>query len=352
MKRREHLNLFVVCIIGMGVYSFLLFTLVDVESHFDGANINNMTDALWYSVVTLTTVGYGDFYPISPIGRVIGYLFVIASLGVLGYLIGKINSLISSYRDAKRLGYKGTTFTNHIVIIGWNKFSSIITQELVNANINVAIITDDINDLELIKEKYDKKLVYVLLSDIIEKANIKESSAVFINIEDDMEKLVYYLNASKYFPSSLNYIVLAQDIELKKVFVDAGIPCVLSIDEFASKIVASYIFEPDVAEYVEDLLASAVSDNDYDMIEYRVTKDNPYLDQDYNSVFFSIKEDYDALLIGLVKVDECGKRKLLKNPNDKELKICLDDFVIVIANGAVSDELTKSFNVTEGTVIY
>ena len=195
----------------------------------------------------------------------------------------------------------------------------------------------------------------MLLSDLnnfqlIESSNIVNASSVFIKINDDTEKLVYFLNASKYFSKSLDYVVIAQNPELKNVFADAGISCVLSIDEFASKIIASYIFEPDVAEYVEDILSSAANEDDYDIIEYRVISINPFLNQKYNNVFFKIKEDYGALLIGIVKVDQSGQRELLKNPNDPELMVTEGDFLIVIANGLAAAQLTREFNVNQGSL--
>jgi len=356
MNKKLGIKFILAISLALVFYGILIFFLVDAESKVEGAGIQTISDAIWYSIVTLTTVGYGDLYPISVLGKVIGYVFVISSLGVLGYLIGKINSVISDMREAKHLGYKGTSFENHTVIIGWDAFSGSITQELVNAKMKVAIIVNNINDLELIKEKYDKNLVYVLLSDLsnfdlIEKSNINFSDSVFINIEDDTEKLVYFLNASKHFESSLDYIIISHSYDLNKVFKDAGISHVLSVDEFASKIIASYIFEPDVAEYIENIISSTVSENDYDMIEYRVTNDNPYINQKYNAVFFKIKNDFDAILTGIVKVDESGKRTLVKNPDDVDVTIALGDFMIVIANGSVADELSTVFNVSEGSAI-
>jgi|APHM01.1.fsa_nt_gi Ion channel. len=56
----------------------------------DAANIKDVGDTLWYALVTLTTVGYGDYYPVSAPGQVLGALFVLSSLGVLGLLIGKM----------------------------------------------------------------------------------------------------------------------------------------------------------------------------------------------------------------------------------------------------------------------
>ena len=76
-----------IILIGIGLYLVMLVVLTSVEKSSQASNINGFQDALWYSIVTLTTVGYGDIYPVTPIGRYIGYVFVLGSLGVLGLLI-------------------------------------------------------------------------------------------------------------------------------------------------------------------------------------------------------------------------------------------------------------------------
>ncbi|MBP3700786.1 MAG: two pore domain potassium channel family protein, partial [Lachnospiraceae bacterium] len=73
---------------GIAGYVLLLFLLVYVEGREPGASIDSLIDAFWYSVVTLTTVGYGDLYPVTEVGRIVGLLFVLLSLGVLTCLLG------------------------------------------------------------------------------------------------------------------------------------------------------------------------------------------------------------------------------------------------------------------------
>ena len=70
------------------VYALLLAALTVSEQAAPQARIRNFGDALWYSLVTLTTVGYGDLYPVTPVGRAVGTLFLALSVGVLAALIG------------------------------------------------------------------------------------------------------------------------------------------------------------------------------------------------------------------------------------------------------------------------
>jgi voltage-gated potassium channel len=52
------------------------------------ANITTTSDALWYSIVTMSTVGYGDQYPVTNLGRLIGTLVIILGVAVFGTLTG------------------------------------------------------------------------------------------------------------------------------------------------------------------------------------------------------------------------------------------------------------------------
>lgn len=69
-------------------YIGLLALLLAVESAAPEASITTFGRAIWYSLVTLTTVGYGDYFPITAAGQVIGLVFLLASTGLLALLIG------------------------------------------------------------------------------------------------------------------------------------------------------------------------------------------------------------------------------------------------------------------------
>ena len=76
-------------------YIVLLHLLIVSESASSDADITTFGDALWYSLVTLTTVGYGDLSPVTIPGRVIGAVFLILSTGVLALLFGLAFSLLT-----------------------------------------------------------------------------------------------------------------------------------------------------------------------------------------------------------------------------------------------------------------
>ncbi|WKV12873.1 potassium channel family protein [Marivirga harenae] len=334
----------------LGVFLFLVFNLLEFELHSEEGKIDNLSDAFWYSIVTLTTVGYGDMVPTSSGGRAIGYVLILLSLGVYGLLIGQISNIMTSIKENKKMGMYGTDFQDHIVVIGWTQFGKTVIDQLIKAGRKVAIVTKNRETIDLLKELYQEKNLFILYSDyenfeLLEKVNIEKSSTVFINLNDDTEKLVYILNLKKEY-ENLNFTVTLENSNLKQTFISAGVTHAISQNEIASRLLASYMFEPDVALFSEEILAYPTNDEEYDMKEFKVVEGNPYNGQEYDKVFFDLKKNENVILLGLVRVDE-GKRMLYKNPSDN-FKIKTNDYLIMLMNQKTQKKIKRVFELEEG----
>ena len=68
--------------------------VLQFESKAPNANITTGGDALWYSIVTITTVGYGDFYPVTTAGRVTAMFIMFMGVGIIGALASILASLL------------------------------------------------------------------------------------------------------------------------------------------------------------------------------------------------------------------------------------------------------------------
>ena len=181
--------------------------------------------------------------------------------------------------------------------------------------------------------------------DNYELLNIKKSSSVFINFHDDSETLVRLLNIKKVYPD-LNYIVSLNNSELKGTFQSAGVTFSISNSEVASKLVASYNFEPDVAFFTEDIMSSATHEDDHDLTEYMVNAKNPYLNKQYFDTFIELKKSYNAILMGLSRKEDTGY-KLYKNPKS-DMTILENDYLIILVDGKSKSELESKFKQHEG----
>ena len=96
MKKKRWIPILIPCLWCLLV---LLLTLAEQQS--SAASIKTGGDALWYSLVTLTTVGYGDLFPVTFWGKIIGGIFVLLSIGLAAMIFGFIVVLLTGHAIPK-----------------------------------------------------------------------------------------------------------------------------------------------------------------------------------------------------------------------------------------------------------
>lgn len=86
----------------LGAWLVLLF-----DENAKGSNIHNYPDALWWAIVTVTTVGYGDRFPVTGGGRAVAVVLMLVGIGLIGVLTATVASLfIKEHTDANRQTYQ------------------------------------------------------------------------------------------------------------------------------------------------------------------------------------------------------------------------------------------------------
>ena len=78
---------------GILVLEFGSLYMLHIEEGARGANITTASDALWYVIVTISTVGYGDRYPVTDRGRLAGSLIIVVGVGIFGTFTGYLANL-------------------------------------------------------------------------------------------------------------------------------------------------------------------------------------------------------------------------------------------------------------------
>ncbi|MBD8069039.1 potassium channel family protein [Bacillus sp. PS06] len=145
-------------------------------------------DSFWWVMTTVTTVGYGDYYPVTIAGRIYAVFLYIIGIGLIGVVIGKIIDsfgMLRKMREEGKLDYKGE---NHIVIIGWSKKAEYAIEEILQTDSSMEIVLIDILKKTPIN---NNRVSYVQGSasnqTILQKANITKSKAVIIFADDTIE---------------------------------------------------------------------------------------------------------------------------------------------------------------------
>lgn len=117
LRRERILLLFgsLLALIILGGFGFALFEATDPSP------LIRFGHGLWWAIVTITTVGYGDIVPQTVTGRLLGFVLMFTGLISLSLLTATIASVFIERKIRKEKGLEAVTDRNHIVLLGWNR---------------------------------------------------------------------------------------------------------------------------------------------------------------------------------------------------------------------------------------
>ncbi len=122
LLHKDHLDTILLMLLVISVTGMIGISLFEPQL--------SMLDAAWWTLVTITTVGYGDIYPTSLGGRVVGVLLMLFGIGFLGLLTATLASSFVENRRQEGKGMKPLSSTGHFVLCGWNYKAREIIEEI------------------------------------------------------------------------------------------------------------------------------------------------------------------------------------------------------------------------------
>jgi len=91
-------KLFYLLFTSAGVIVIGSIVIFSVESQHPDSQINSMLDAVWWTVSTVTTVGYGDIVPVTDTGKIVAIFFMFFGIGVLGVFLSVLGTQFYKHR--------------------------------------------------------------------------------------------------------------------------------------------------------------------------------------------------------------------------------------------------------------
>jgi voltage-gated potassium channel len=138
--------------------------------------------ALWWGIVTLTTVGYGDVVPVTLVGRVVGVSLMVVGVISLSLVTATVASVFIERKFRQEKGLEAVKSTQHILILGWPEDAEALLDQLLKRlppTIPVVLINKaPPEQMDAIKERYPQHAVFYLRGDysredILLKANVQ-----------------------------------------------------------------------------------------------------------------------------------------------------------------------------------
>ena len=316
-------------------------------------NILRLDDALWWSTVTLGTIGYGDHYPVSLGGRLTAGAFIMTTMVFIAIVLSGIQSAVMDYNRLRWLGMTGTNLKNHVIVCGWSSISKVAIPELLAAGRQVAVICEDQNEISLIKELCDDdRQLFITVGDptglpALKRVNHLEAHTLIIATPKDTTNLISSLNVRLHNPE-LRIIVYVQRPELRTTFSASGVTYVASPFEIGGRLVASAAFEPEVAHLV-DTMTSGLSD--CDIQQFTVSKGSSAENMTVSEIRKEMITNDGALLIATAKKNpkkiEGEGWEVKGNPSTKK-KMSAGEIIIFMGTPEENMVVSERLGVQQG----
>ena len=244
-KRFELYNLaiflgFLIFIGSTGIYLF--------EHPTNSGQVGNLFDAAYWSIITVSSVGYGDIAPKTTGGRLVAMALILTGLGVLSFVISIIVSAFNdrmqdlrehrTYAELKR-------YSSFVIICGFGRVGRHIAMQLEKHQQRFVII--DSKEVNACKAR---RLGYLVIhadaskNEVLINAGIKNRAAAVLCTTGDDVVNVYITLTSRHLNPAIRIISRANNQDNAKKLYQAGADNVIQPFEIAAMVVAEYIGQP------------------------------------------------------------------------------------------------------------
>ncbi|MFC2017830.1 potassium channel family protein [Chloroflexota bacterium] len=293
---------------------------------------DSIWNCFWWTLVTMSTVGYGDMYPETVAGRVIA---IICMIGGLALMVSVVRSVVISLNNKWTKEVRGMAqikTKDHIVICGWNAKAEDIIHELRFTNRfgqwPITIIDDKIDTKPIDDDNVSFVRGNASEVHILKQANIEKAKFAIVVAEDETpaadQKTVLTVLAIEHLNPPIISCVEINDANNEEHVRRAGCDIVVDTSALTSKMLAMSLRNPVINNIVTELVSRMGND------VLQVPVPQRYLGRSFAEILPETKNTYDVITIGVERDGE----GLLNPPSD--LVFREKDFLLVIAKEAPS----------------
>jgi len=286
-------------------------------------------DALFMTVITLTTVGYGEVRPLTDTGKVFAMFVIFAGASTVVYVLGDMVELFVSFNfELRRMKEQIAKLSNHYVVCGWGRTGQEVTEHFMVKKIPFVVVEAD---PALARRAREAGLLVIegdaTSDDILLSAQIKKADGVICCLPDDAANTFIVLSA-KELNSSVNIVSRAANPGSESKLRRAGASMVISPYVIAGRRMATAVTHPLVTEFLDVVMHAPEYDLRIDQVN--LSENSALVGQSLKDA--NIKQQSGAMILAL---NQSGK--LITNPLPDQV-FCSGDILIALGT---EEELKK-----------
>ncbi len=317
--KRIRENLLLKILLFTIVVTLLISVLIFVvETSEDESAIDSFSKSVWYSIVTMTTTGYGDIVPKGLNGRILGIIGIILGVLITAVASGVITSVFVDKKLQEGKGLKEIKLRDHIIICGWNKTAESVLDNFVTGGIGKKeeiVLVNELEEEEIstITSTYKELDIQFVKGDFVNenvlmRAGITRASSIILladtsrhqNIQNTDERTILASMAinslNPKIKTSAQLLKGTNAVHLKRASVNE----IIVDGEFSGFLISNAATSPGIHQLVQSLLSYKSGST---VVKHSIPKS--YVGKKFSELYAFFMEKKKALLMGVIteKVD-------------------------------------------------
>jgi voltage-gated potassium channel len=287
----------------------------------------NLLDALYMTIITLATVGYGEIHQISPVGRIFTMVLIVFGAGLILYVVGNVIQFLVEGRirlilGRRKLDKKIHGLKNHYIVCGYGRMGRALRRHLVQKRLDFVVIEQNPDRIAAMNED---EALYIAGGATDEtnlvKAGIERAKALIAALGTDADNVLLVL-LSKSLNPDLYVVARASQNASKKPLYKAGADVVVSPFDVGARRMAHAVLRPGVIRFLE--LAFADESTDIHIEQIQVGESSRLVGVMLKDS--GIRQTLNLIILGIIRADDT----LVFNPS---ADTCIEAGATVIAVG-------------------
>lgn len=322
MEPAKRLLLSVITLLVILITGTLGFVLVEPDKGW------NLLDSFYFTLITMTTIGFGEVHELSPNGKIFTILIIIFGVGTSAYAISSSAQIIleghlNHYFGRKRMSKLISKLSNHYIICGYGRIGSYICDELNMLNFPFIIIE---GDKDKISQVIENDYIYIegdaTTDDVLIQAGIERAKAVIIVVGSDAASVFITLSA-RGLNKDIFIMARYEQANTGGKLIKAGANKAISPHLVSGGRMVQLLLKP----YVSDFLDLATSHNMIELTfeEVKINEKSNFINKSLSDS--KLRSKYGVIVVGIK--DNEGNN-IFNPPSDRILKE--GDTLIVLGN--------------------
>lgn len=223
----------------------------------------SLIDALYMTVITVSTVGFGELHPFNETEKIFTIFLIITSIGIFGYVVSVISEYIANNDLVEELKFKKVEnqikkLSNHTIVCGYGRNGKQAVAKLIQYKKLCVVIESNENELLDLKSGSVPYIVGDATNDeILLKAGIEKANSLITVLSNDADNM-YVVISARQFKKDLMIISRASDDSSNKKIKIAGADKVIIPNKLGGEHMASLVVTPDLVEFIDHLFTDGL----------------------------------------------------------------------------------------------